>query len=180
MKTAAPLTAILTAILLSGCPLAEKKGDAHDWEVLTPAAAKSVMASPDSRFSLRLVSAVENRDFTAYQAMYLVPGDASQELFNLLDDLEPGDFVRMESRFIRDGEVSGEMSAWLVVKDEDRLKADTAAIAPAPGPQPVPEGAAATASFALADKLVNYSLVMAGGEWKVVKVEGFSEEEEGL
>jgi hypothetical protein len=169
---------LVIAGLLAGCAVSGKKTGNSDWEVLTPTAAKSVLASPDSRFSLRLVSAIENRDFAAYQAMYLVPAEASLELFNLLADLEPGDFVRMESRFILDGEVSSEMSAWLVVKDEDRIKPDAGALSPVPGPQPVAEGSVGTASFALADKLVNYSLVMSGGEWKVEKVEGFSEEEE--
>ena len=178
MKKSAVFLAVGMAVLASGCISQSVNREARDWEVLTPAAAKSVMASPDSRFSLRLVSAIENRDFAAYQAMYMVPADSSQELFNLLADLEPGDLVRMESRFIRDGEVTGEMSAWLVVKDEDRQKADAAVIAPVPGPQPIPDGATCTASFALADKLVNYSLVMSGGEWKIAKLEGFSEEEE--
>ena len=158
--------------------MAGQKAGIRDWEMLTPAAAKSVMASPDSRFTIRLVSALESRDFNAYQRLYLTPLEASQELFNLISDMEPGDFVRMESRFIRDGEVAGEMSAWLVVKDEDRISADSSTISPVPGPQPIPEGAVSTASFALADKLVNYALIMAGGEWKITNVEGFSEEEE--
>jgi len=169
--------------LLAGCTLAKPQAESPDWEVLTPAAAKSVMASPDRRFSLRLVTAIENRDFEAYQAMFLNPADAIPEMFMRLADMEPGDFVRMESRFMRDGEVVSEMSAWLVVKDEDRLKADPgagpAAIAPVPGPQPIPEGATCTAAFALADNLVTYSLLMTGGEWKIQKVEAFSEEEEG-
>lgn len=178
MKTAPSLLALGLAVMAAGCSMMGPSGEVRDWEVLTPMAAKAVMASPDSRFSLRLVSAMENRDFAAYQSLYLVPADSSQELFNLLADMEPGDFVRMESRFIRDGVVTGEMSAWLVVKDEDRQKADAGSIAPVPGPQPIPEGSTCTASFALADKLVNYALIMSGGDWKIEKLEGFSEEEE--
>ena len=178
MRIFAPVLLAVSALIMSGCPLGAGSPVVRDWEVLSPSAAKSVSGSPDNRFSLRLVSAIENRDFEAYKAMYLLPADASEEMFNLLADLEPGDFVRMESRFIQGGEVTSEMSAWMVVKDEDRLKANAAAIGPVSGPQPVPDGEVCTATFALADKLVSYSLIMAGGEWKIQKIDAFSEEEE--
>jgi len=175
------IPALIAAILVtSGCVIPGLKTGTQDWEVLTPAAAKAVRASPDSRFTLRLVSALENRDFEAYKKMHSVEANASAELFGLLSDMEPGDFVRLESKFVRGEQVTAEMSAWLVVKDADRLKPDAGAIEAESGASGIPPGTLCEAELALADKMVTYALVMAGGEWKIEQVEGFSEEEESF
>jgi len=167
---------LLAAIMGSGCAYLQRNNPGGALTLTSPGVVETLQNSAESRFALRLVGCLEGKDFAGYHGLHVAGIPASGEVFDLLADLEPGDFVRMESQFSRDEKSIAEMNIWLVVKEAKETSTTPNQPVAVPTAGSPADGAECNAEFVIAGSYVRYILVAAGGEWKIKSVEEFGEE----